>query len=795
MSVEMANMNTPRGTLKSNRKKTTARRRALRKPKVIEHPHSSAVEFTNREIGWLHFDERVLHEAVDPRTPLLERARFLAISDSNLDEFFMKRVGGLKRQVAAGITPKSSDGKTPQEQLTEIRRFVVGTMLKQAKCFATLTQEMARQGIHLSRWKDLKDAERESLRAYYKKNIFPVLTPLSVDPGHPFPFISNLSTSLGITLKHPEQEERLFARIKIPKKKDGLPQWIRLESSGPEIHRFVSLTEVISENLADLFPSMQVLGVMPFRITRNADFDRDDDEAEDLLQAIAEELRQRRFAEVVRIEHGPNPDPWMIAFLKEELELSDDDMYEHPGMLDYSDLLMLADLDRPELKFPPHQPVVPLPFVDEGQPIFSLLKVSDQLVHHPYESFSATVERFIREAAADPKVLAIKMTLYRTGDNSPFVRALIRAADAGKQVVCLIELKARFDEERNIYWAQALENAGVHVVYGIVGLKTHTKAALVVRQEAEGIRCYAHVGTGNYNVQTSRFYTDIGLLTARDEITSEIVEFFHYLTGRSLKKNYQHLLVAPVNMFSRFKEMIERETAFAKAGKPARIIAKCNNMEENDLSLLMYEASRKGVDVDLIVRGFACVRPGVPGMSDRLRVVSIIGRFLEHSRIFYFRAGAADPLDGEFYIGSADWMYRNLHARVEMIVPIWDRALKERLWEVLQLALDDKRQAWDMKADGSYVQRSSTEAGLHATLVQLTKQRNTLAEESVEDAGKPKIYGTVSGAARAGRDSRGVRKKEPGRQPAAPDTQGPKTDAKSGDPSSRSDRGSGSDRQ
>lgn len=786
-------MNAPRGTMKaSGRKKGT--RRSARKPKVVEHPLSSATEFTNREIGWLHFNSRVLHEAKDPRTPLLERAKFLAISDSNLDEFFMKRVGGLKRQVAAGISPKSSDGKTPVEQLASIRQYVISMMADQAKCYGQLKTELGKQKINLLNWKDLREDEREKMRAYYKKNIFPVLTPLSVDPGHPFPFISNLSTSLGVTLKHPEQEERLFARIKVPKKKDGLPQWIRIDGAVDE-SRYVSLTEVISENLADLFPSMQVIGVMPFRITRNADFDRDDDEAEDLLQSIAEELRQRRFADIVRIEHGPNPDPWMMGFMKEELELADEDVYEHPGVLDYSDLMMLGDIDRPDLKSPPHQPVVPLPFADDSQPLFSLLKVSDQLVHHPYESFSGTVERFIREAAADPKVLAIKMTLYRTGDNSPFVRALIRAADAGKQVVCLVELKARFDEERNIYWAQALENAGVHVVYGIVGLKTHTKAALVVRQEAEGIRCYAHIGTGNYNVQTSRFYTDVGLLTARDEITGEIVEFFHYLTGRSLKKNYQHLLIAPVNMFSRFKEMIEREATNAKAGKPAHIIVKCNSLEENDLVLAAYDASRKGVDVDLIVRGFACVRPGVAGMSERVRVVSVIGRFLEHSRIFYFRAGAADPLDGEFYIGSADWMYRNLHARVEAIVPIWDRALKERLWEILQLSLNDKRQGWDMKSDGSYTQRTSTEPGVHATLAQLTLKRNTLAEESAEDALKPKVYGTVSGQARHRGGPRGLRKKESGRQPSPGDGQGPQADAKSGDSSSGSDRSGGSDRQ
>lgn len=745
-------MKPPRGTLKVSSKKATSRR-PRRKPKVIEHPRSSSKDFTNREIEWLHFNRRVLHEAEDTRTPLLERLRFLAISDSNLDEFFMKRVGGLKRQTAAGIDAKSSDGRGPQEQLGMIRDFVIKMMQDQANCYQQLRKELGQAGIHLLQWKDLGEEERIWLRQYYKKNVFPVLTPLSVDPGHPFPFISNLSISLGVTLKHPEQEEKLFARIKIPKKKDGLPQWVRV-SDREDVFRFVSLTEIVTHNLADLFPEMQVLNVMPFRISRNAEFDGGDDEAEDLLQMIAEELRQRRFAEVVRIEHGPNPDPWMLRFLMDELELAEADIYVHPGELDYSDLTMIADLHRSDLRYPPHQPVVPLNFLDESQSLFQLIKASDQLVHHPYESFSGTVDRFIREAALDPKVLAIKMTLYRTGDNSPFIRSLIRAADAGKQVVCLVELKARFDEQRNIYWAQALENAGVHVVYGIVGLKTHAKLALVVRQETDGLRCYAHIGTGNYNVQTSRFYTDLGLLTSRDEITSEIVEFFHYLTGRSLKKSYQHLLVAPVNMFSRFKEMIEREAKHAREGRPAQIIMKCNNMEENDISLALYEASKAGVDIDLIVRGFASVRPGVKGMSEKIRVVSIIGRFLEHSRIFYFRNGMTDPLDGEFYIGSADWMYRNLHARVEAVVPIWERPLKEKLWEILQLSLKDHRQTWDMRSDGSYAQRKSDGPGLHTQLIQLTKARNTVIDEGVEDKNTPKVYGNLSRSPRGRRRSR-----------------------------------------
>ncbi|MEK2644581.1 polyphosphate kinase 1 [Bdellovibrio sp. BCCA] len=716
-------MNTP----KVASPKRTSKKKSTRKPKVVEHPLSSESLFSSREIGWLNFNRRVLTEAEDARNPLLERVKFLSISTSNLDEFFMKRVGGLKRHMAYGISPKSSDGKTPLLQLQEIRQFVNPMLQDQAICYdKVLKPALEKEGVYLLSWKELTDKEKELVKKYYNKNVFPVLTPLSVDPGHPFPFISNLSISLGVTLKHPNNDDKLFARVKIPK---VLPQWIRIDPESSTL-RFVSLLEMIKENLADLFPSMQVLNVMPFRLTRNADSDQDQEDAEDLLEAIEEELRQRRFAEVVRLEHGPKPDPWMLKFLMEELEITEEDIYELPAMLDFTDLSVISDLNLPKLKFEPYTPVVTPAFAEEGVGIFNAIKMSDQLVHNPYESFSASVEKFIRVACDDPKVLAIKMTLYRTGDNSPFIRSLIRAAEQGKQVVCLVELKARFDEERNIYWATELENAGVHVVYGVVGLKTHAKTSLVVRQEQEGLKCYCHIGTGNYNVATSRFYTDLGLLTAKEEITSDVVEFFHYLTGRSLKSNYQNLLIAPVNMFSRFKSMIEREADHAKAGRPAQIIAKFNNFEENDIAVALYAASQKGVDIDMIVRGFCCLRPGVPGMSDKIRVISIIGRFLEHSRLFYFRNGAKDPVDGEFYIGSADWMYRNLHARVEAIVPILDRGLKEKCWEILQLCVKEQRQAWQMNGDGTYTRRNSTDMGIHQTLMQIAKARVTLVEEN-----------------------------------------------------------------
>jgi len=705
--------------------------RKPRKPKVLEHPLSSAVEFTNREIGWLNFNRRVLFEAEDSRTPLLERLKFLGICNSNLDEFFMKRVGGLKRQVAFGISPKSSDGKTPTQQLAEIRGLVLQMVKDQAQCFSkALKPALKEKNIQLLKWGDLTPKEKEVAQKYYLKNVFPVLTPLSVDPGHPFPFISNLSTSLGVTLKAPNNDEKMFARVKVPQ---VLAPWVRVETGNAAEYRFVSLVDVIKENMKDLFPSMQVLEVMPFRLTRNADITRDEEDAEDLLEMIEEELRMRRFAEVVRLEHGPKPDPWMLKFLMEELELTDDDIYELPEELDYTGLASLGDLPLPALRFEPWAPSVPLQFSDDDPTqIFNVIRHSDQLIHSPYESFSATVDRFIRAAADDPKVLAIKMTLYRTGDNSPFIKNLIRAAEMGKQVVCLVELKARFDEERNIYWAQALENAGVHVVYGIVGLKTHAKTTLVVRQEADGLRCYAHIGTGNYNVATSRYYTDLGLLTAREELTAELVEFFHYLTGRSLKNDYKHLMVAPINMFSRFKMMIEREADHAKAGKPSHIIAKMNNLEENDISIALYKASQAGTSTDMIVRGFCCLRPGIKGMSDKIKVVSTIGRFLEHSRIFYFRNGAADPIDGEFFIGSADWMYRNLHARVECVVPILDRSLREKIWEILQSYLKDQRQTWDMNSDGNYIQRKGTDLGVQQAMMTAAKQKSVMIEENSE---------------------------------------------------------------
>ena len=671
--------------------------RKSKKPRVVEHPRSSGVIFSNRELGWLNFNLRVLHEAEDVKNPLIERIKFLSISSSNLDEFFMKRVGGLKRHLAYGVTAKSSDGQTPTMQLNLIMKRLPSMLKKQKELALSLIKELAEQGCQIVKYKDLKESEKKLIHQYFLQNIFPVLTPLLVDPGHPFPFISNLSTSLGVSLVHPEKpDEKLFARVKIPK---VVQQWVRVGESSKWMH----LVDIIQAHLADLFPEMKVLGHIFFRVSRNADSDREEEDVEDLLAMIEEELRQRRFAEIVRIELGDFTDGWLKEFLMTQLELKEEDVFPLPVHFDLADFALLTQqLNWKEHKFSKWSPVVPAAIVENQESIFAAIRKSDLLLHHPFESFSASVEKFIRDASEDPDVLAIKMTLYRTGDQSPFIKALIQAAEAGKQVVCLIELKARFDEERNIYWAQELENAGVHVVYGVVGLKTHAKTSLVVRQESDRVRCYAHVGTGNYNSSTARFYTDLGLLTCDERITQELVEFFNYLTGKSLKQDYQHLVLAPVNMFTKMKELIQRERDFAKAGRPSLIIAKFNNMEENDISLALYEASQNKVPIQLIVRGFCCLRPQVKGVSETIQVQSTVGRFLEHSRVFYFRNGQEDPIDGDFFIGSADWMYRNLHARVEALAPIYDRHAKEKLWSILQSYWNDSMQTWVMKADASY---------------------------------------------------------------------------------------------
>ncbi len=700
------------------------RRSATRQPKKINF-NVDPEHFLNRDISWLHFNRRVLMEASDKRNPLLERLRFLIIFSSNLDEFVMKRVGYLKHQIASGFTHRSIDGQTTEEQLTNIRKHINEDLERQRGIYLELVAELERQDIYIYDFDDLGPEDQEYLKNYFKRKVFPVLTPLSVDPGHPFPFISNLSYSLGMILKNPQSETILFSRVKIPEVIPGLIQLPKVE--GEKKSRFVTTVTLVRSNLNLLYPGMDIQQTVPFRVSRNADVDHREDEAQDLLILVEEGIKERRLAECVRLEIHRDTDPNMTNFLKDSLEIVDEDIYLMDFPIDFSILKSIVDLDRPELKFKPWSPIIPKAFFENSN-IFNLIRQGDVLVHHPYESFSGTVEKFISSAADDPNVLTIKMTLYRTGDDSSFIRNLIKAAEKGKQVVCLVELKARFDEQRNIVWAQKLEDAGVHVVYGILGLKTHTKTTLIIRQEHDGeIMSYAHIGTGNYHSQTSNLYTDFGLLTCNKKICEEVGEVFNYLTGSSLKTDYSELLIAPINMKSSFMNKIHQEIKNKKAGRPARIIAKMNSLEDEVISEALYEASQAGVEIILIVRGFCSLKPGVKDLSENIKVISIIGRFLEHSRIFYFAGGSEDYHAGEFYIGSADWMHRNLHNRVELITPIHELKLKEKLWEFIDIMLKDNRLAWCLNEDGTYTQKvpqeSEEEQGTHAIVMKKTIQR------------------------------------------------------------------------
>lgn len=703
-----------------------------KRKKVIKNPITTSLDskhFINRDLSWLEFNYRVLHEAIDDRVPLLERIRFLGIYSTNLDEFFMKRVGELKRKIEFNPKFTTHDGLTLEDQFTKIRERVLELSQIQNQTFRdNLLKDLQKSNIMLCQWKDLTKEEIKHASQFFKDNLFPILTPLAVDPAHPFPFISNLSDSLGVCLKRPAHEDKLFARVKIPK---VIPQWILLYDNREfKSFRFISVIDIISHHLKDLFPGMEIISSVPFRLTRNADWDADEDK-DDLVEMIEAGLKERKFAECVRLQFkkGNDDSEWIINFLKDILELKNEDCYEEDHFLDFTDLKILLDLDLPQLKYKPWVPITPGFVHEDPNTFFAEIRKNDLLVHHPYESFPSTVERFIRIASQDPNVLAIKMTLYRTGDHSLFVKSLIKAAENGKQVVCLVELRARFDEERNIYWAGELEKAGVHVVYGVVGLKTHTKTALVIRKEADNSLCsYAHIGTGNYNSQTSNLYTDLGLFTCNKKICDELVELFHYLTGLSLKNNYESLLVAPINMKNRFIEMIKREIEHVKKGREGLIVAKMNSLEDPGMTELLYEASTAGVKIVLIVRGFCCLRPKIKGISENIQVLSVIGRFLEHSRLFYFRNGEQDPKNGEFYLGSADWMYRNLHNRVEVITPVWADNLKEKCWNFLETMMNDQRQCWELQENGQYIQRKPKDGsaiGSHETLMKYAMDSST----------------------------------------------------------------------
>ena len=673
--------------------------------------------FLNRDVQWLQFNRRVLAQSMDESMALLERVRFLSITSSNLDEFIMKRIGGLKRRMRLGLGSQAWEQQSPEQQLEALRSVILELNEIQKNTFRTeIMPALNEAGIHLVGWHDLTSRQQVDAEAWYRENVFPILTPLSVDPGHRFPFISNLSVSIGVMLRRAGETEELFARVKIPEVPARL---FSIDGSTT----FIPVREIIEQNLADLFPGMEILKVLPFRVTRNADIEQDSEDAEDLLEHIQQQLRDRRFAHVVRLEVGSTPDPRMLRLLLGELDLSANDVYETDNILDYRILDEVADLEESDLRFSKWRPIEPRGLEDEDTDILSAIRESDLLVHMPYESFDASVERFVEQAAADPKVLCIKQTLYRTSGDSPFIPALIRAAEAGKQVAVLVELRARFDEARNITWALKLENAGVHVAYGVVGLKTHTKTVLVIRQEGSGIRCYGYVGTGNFNSKTARLYEDIGLFTADPEITEDLVELFNYMTGRSSQSEYNKLLIAPTTMKKGFMELIDREIRLSSPEHPGRIVVKMNQLEDRSITDALYRASQAGVQVDCIVRGFCCLRPGLPGLSENIRVRSIIGRFLEHSRIFWFSGGHTDPLDGDFFIGSADWMHRNLNNRVEATTPVEKPSLRRRLWEVLETILEDHRSAWMMQSDGTYVRRDVSTIDEDDVRMEGTQQR------------------------------------------------------------------------
>lgn len=658
-----------------------------------------ADRYLNRELSWLDFNARVLALAADTSLPLLERAKFLAIFASNLDEFYMVRVAGLKRRDEMGLSVRSADGLTPREQLRRIGEQTQQIATRHARVFLeSVRPALADEGIHIVTWADLLPAERDQLSGYFQDQVFPVLTPLAVDPAHPFPFVSGLSLNLAVTVKRPEDGGNHFARVKVP---DNVDRFVELDAGGEgrdEI-RFLPMEELIAAFLPALFPGMEIVEHHAFRITRNADFEVEEDRDEDLLQALERELARRRFGSPVRLEVADDMTENMLELLLRELDVHPGDVIEVPGLLDLSSLWQVYRQDRPDLKDRTFVPATHPAFAERETPksIFATLREGDVLVHHPYDSFATSVQRFVEQAAADPGVLAIKHTLYRTSGDSPIVTALIDAAEAGKQVVALVEIKARFDEQANIKWARKLEQAGVHVVYGLIGLKTHCKVALVVRREGSVIRRYCHIGTGNYNSKTARLYEDVGLLTADPDIGADLTDLFNSLTGYSRKMEYRNLLVAPHGVRAGIIERIEREIAAHRTGGgQGRIRLKLNSLVDEQVIDALYGASRAGVQVELVVRGICALRPGVEGFSENIVVRSILGRFLEHSRIIECRA-----ID-EFWIGSADMMHRNLDRRVEVMVRVKDPRLTAQLGDVFDSAMDPATRCWELGADGQW---------------------------------------------------------------------------------------------
>lgn len=669
----------------------------------------------NRELSWLAFNARVLQLSSDTEVPLLEQIRFLAIFSSNLDEFFQVRVSGLRDQQAAGISTPASDGRLPVEQLALVRDIVTDLVAEQERVLLhELIPALCEQGIELSAWHDLDDDDHAGLSERFRDRIFPVLTPLAVDPGHPFPYVSDLSLNLAVVVRDPRDDRELFARVKVP---NTLPRWLRIADTD----RFVPLEEVIAAHLDQLFPGMEVQEHHAFRVTRNADLSDALDEADDLLSAVEYELRRRRFGRATRLEVGASMTDEVLELLIGEFDLDPSAVYVARTPLDPTSFNEIADIERPALRWPEWKGIVDPRLQPDDEPvdIFAEIRAGDVLVQHPYESFSRSIVEFIHQAANDPDVLAIKITLYRTASSSPIVDACIKAAEQGKQVAVLVELKARFDEAANIGWARRLEQAGVHVAYGLLGLKIHTKIAMAVREEPDGIRRYCHIGTGNYNHRTARIYEDIGILTADPEIGADVADLFNHLTGYGREIRYNKLLVAPDQLRPGLEALIDNEIASGRG----RMILKMNSLVDVRMTEKLYEASQAGVDIDLIIRGQCSLKPGIPGLSDRIRVRSIIGRYLEHSRIYHFANGNG-PGEPATYIGSADLMSRNLNRRVEALVRLDDPRTQQRVREILDVVLDDDRLAWTLTGDGVWTKRRGPAAiDTHARLQQLARGR------------------------------------------------------------------------
>ena len=683
--------------------------------------------YLNRELTWLEFNRRVLHMAANAATPLLERVKFIAIVSTNLDEFFMKRVGGLKQQIAAGIRTPSVDGRTPLEQLRESLVVVRDIHTEQNRIYRQLLECLDTQGIRLSRYVDLKQEEQKLLRKNFISDIFPLLTPLAMDPGHPFPFISNLALNLLVSLRYPGGSASHYARVKVPMVKGIAPRFLHVKDS----NTFVKLEDVVSNNLDLLFPGMAITSCELFRVTRNAVVESEEEEADDLLAMIETELRDRHFAPIVRLQIEKGMDPTHKGMLAAELGLDEEaDVFGVESLMAMRDLFEIASLDFPELRDPPHKPVENTRLVHDARNIFHIVRERGaMLLQHPYESFSTSVERFLRTASDDPKVLAIKMTLYRTSEDSSIVDSLVNAARNGKQVAVLVELKARFDEAANIRWARRMEQAGIHVTYGVIGLKTHSKVILVVRKDYNGLRRYAHIGTGNYHAGTARLYCDLGMLTADEAITQDLTELFNYLTGYSPPPRYRKILTSPYTLKKALLEKIDREIKQHTAETPGLIQLKMNALEDVDITRALYRASRAGVKVDLIVRDTCRLRPGLPGLTENTQVIGVVGRFLEHARIYYFQNSGEE----EYFIGSADLMKRNLESRVEVVTPVEDPKLRQELRLIIDVQLSSRKDVWEMQSDGHYIERKDTSTkktlSSQETFISLAQKRKAAASK------------------------------------------------------------------